>query len=144
MTSSKLASITSNLVGIAVGVAVGDVVGLIDGQIVGDVDGWIVGYPVVGIAVGITVGVAVGKVVGISDGATVGISVVTVIIFLMRLPPTSAIYKLPTASIASPEGFKKLAATPEPSAYAAVPLPAQVETLPDGEIFRMRLLNVVQ
>jgi hypothetical protein len=60
----------------------------------------------------------------------------------MRLFPESATYTIPLASTATPEGLKKEAATPAPSANAPTPLPASVLTTPPGVTARTRWLFV--
>jgi hypothetical protein len=53
--------------------------------------------------------------------------------------PVSATIMLPLASTATPEGLLKEAAVPVvPSAYAAAPFPAIVDTNPLGAIRRIR------
>ena len=62
------------------------------------------------------------------------------VIFLIRLLPLSAIYKLPEASIAIPAGLLKLANDPMPFAEPLLVLPAIVVTAPLGVTFLIRLL----
>ena len=64
------------------------------------------------------------------------------VIFLMRLLPWSATYKLPAESKATPWGLPNFAAVGRPSAYPYAPLPAKVLTTPPGVIFLMRWLFV--
>ena len=52
------------------------------------------------------------------------------VIFRMRWFPESATYTTPAESIAMPCGYEKRARAPEPSAQAAVPLPAKVVVTP--------------
>jgi ABC-type dipeptide/oligopeptide/nickel transport system permease subunit len=64
----------------------------------GDTLGVTLGFAV-GVLVGAKVGAAlIGAVVGVGVGIIVGISVETVTTFLIRLPPSSVIYKLPALS----------------------------------------------
>ena len=57
----------------------------------------------------------------------------------MRLLAESATNTLPMESVDTPQQLPNEALVPAPSAKAAVPLPASVDTTPPGVILRMRL-----
>ena len=60
------------------------------------------------------------------------------VILRMRLLPESATYTTPAESTARPEGERKLAKVPCPSAQVATPLPANVLVAPAGVSLLMR------
>ena len=71
-----------------------------------------------------------------------GVAADTIAISLMLLLAESATYKTPPLELkATPLGSWNEALAPKPSAFAADPLPARVDTSPPGVTWRMRLLE---